>query len=590
MKKLALRLKGDNSPRHTTRNAPPLQFTDEFLNTQSNEPSPRRLSTSSDVVRSLSSLAQSTTLAYEDALTSGLTRPSARRARASSMLNYGDTHNQLMLMMLQNTTDVGCSITPRTLAIERDTYPLMDYLFVSGFTQSTDNKVSVLAKIPSATSVEAIMASFCFPDKSPICEQLNGTTQMDTIAFDNRQGGQSTFMFCVNSSSTSPSYAFVVRNIEVLEDPATWMPSDCVKRNAITAPRHFTERAYCIVSRNPYARLFWTLLWEFTRIEHERLTTPDVRKRDRCQKRLAAFVNMIVAFCTTTYSPGKALVIENRACFSTGTIEYKLPHATHSSRVIIACICLPVLLRALSPANIASLLCAILIESKVVIIGKHPGRVATCVLALISSIAPFAWQGALMPLMPHSMIDFVEVPSPLVAGWISDSVDLPNTIEYSDNERVVVVCVDKNSIRIHGPPLPQLPCAFDLIASLLDAHLRLRTTRVVSNGMCEDPFPFTPLDEKTSAQVFSAIEAFNQYTVWLIDSIRKLLPNHCYPEDTPPEDPTYYASLLMRIDQKHTKFIESLFNAQHYQFIARTFADMPPPGITTIGAYTNAQL
>eukprot|EP01035_Chromulina_nebulosa_P019492 gene19492-25378_t len=58
----------------------------------------------------------------------------------------------------------------------------------------------------------------------------------------------------------------------------------------------------------------------------------------------------------------------------------------------------------------------LLIEAKVLVIGQEPGIVSCSVLGLKSLLAPLAWAGPLIPVIPLKHAELIEAPVPLLAG------------------------------------------------------------------------------------------------------------------------------------------------------------------------------
>ena len=513
--------------------------------------------------------AQPTVLAYEEVQRSD---SPIRKERAGSIIRSGDSAAAL-LKLVQNRPglDTQAVVTPDSGHCQ----PLIEYLCVCGSPGVPDGAPVVLAHTPDTATAETQLPLFCFLDGPP--PSVPGC-DLSVYPLDDVRRADSTFMTNLGAAAV---YVYVVRSWEILEEPAPWIHVRTM--GALAAQRHLTLRAYCIVSRHPYGRLFWDILFHVARLERDRLTTVDAERRVRCVERQKALFRIVDRLATERAAPGRNLRLESKACFGpVGVIEFPMPDAAQSPRVGVAAMCLPALMRAFSPTSLVSLLCATLTESKVIFYGKSPGRVSACVLALAAAIAPFAWQGTLMPLVPRRAAEVVEAPVPVLCGRIVDTLE-PIT---DDDMRTVVASVDGGTVITIGPPLPDLPCVDVLRVSLSEAHMLLRA----SLRSRQDDTPFAPLNDRDALCIYSSVEALNQYTVWLLDSIRRHLPDGAYNADALPDNPAVCADLLKKLRPESIEFVDGLFNTQHYHAIAMTFGEMPAPESRSIGAYDGCVL
>lgn len=69
---------------------------------------------------------------------------------------------------------------------------------------------------------------------------------------------------------------------------------------------------------------------------------------------------------------------------------------------------------------------------------------------------PLSWQSAYIPILPSTLIDFVQSPVPFIVGV----VDLPSDVEPS--EGTLVVDLMKNSITFNGRPVAEEEWPADL--------------------------------------------------------------------------------------------------------------------------------
>lgn len=528
------------------------------------------------------------------------------------------------MRVLQNKSDTvsssprGSESTPRSSGTEvapgaqkaalvitdNQRQPVLDYLCVCGLSKPSESLIPVLlTHAPLSVVPERQLAAFCFPDQPPQYRPAAQNLHILESPVEEVRTSANMFMFCLNANAEAPVYAFVMRTWEVLEEPPPWMPEKSVEPTSLLAQRHLTQRAYCIVSRNPYARLLWDLLFYLVKFERDRLSVTDADKRRRAIARQNQILRFIEALARKRAVPGKEVEL-TMPSFPGGKLSFQMPDATHSLRVSVAAVCLPALLRAFTPDDLVVLLCALMIESKVVFVGSSAGRVSACVMALTAAIAPFSWQAALMPLVPPHVSDMFDAPVPYVCGRVAHQLRLDNwsgRLDYMPpGSSLVIAAVDTGVVHVLGAALPALPEQERLAETLRDSHMWLRSSRRVMSRMCEDDYPYQALNERDARQLEEAIDSLNQYTVWLLDSIRRLLPGHAYSYQPvtsersdvlhSPENPEVCAELLKQMLPEHHEFMDALFNSQHYHAIATTFGDIPAPTAETEGTYAGCVL
>lgn len=75
----------------------------------------------------------------------------------------------------------------------------------------------------------------------------------------------------------------------------------------------------------------------------------------------------------------------------------------------------PYLFDAFNLDSINILISAVLLESTIVLVGKQY-ETSSAILALNSLLYPFKWCMALVPLLPHQLIEMLEAPMPMLVG------------------------------------------------------------------------------------------------------------------------------------------------------------------------------
>ncbi|OVA02289.1 DENN domain [Macleaya cordata] len=123
--------------------------------------------------------------------------------------------------------------------------------------------------------------------------------------------------------------------------------------------------------------------------------------------------------------------------------------------------------RVLSLESVLAVFAAVLLEKQVVVVCPNLGVLSAVVLSLIPMIRPFEWQSLLLPVLPRSMLDFLDAPVPFIVGIQQKPAnlkmktsDLINVNVYKDQQ--VKMCY-----------LPPLPRHRELVSELGPIHARL---------------------------------------------------------------------------------------------------------------------
>ncbi|KAK9819430.1 hypothetical protein WJX74_002869 [Apatococcus lobatus] len=126
------------------------------------------------------------------------------------------------------------------------------------------------------------------------------------------------------------------------------------------------------------------------------------------------------------------------------------------------------LCRSLSLENILTLLTGALLERQMVVFCPNLGVLSVTTLALIPLLRPFAWQSLLLPILPASMLAFLEAPVPFILG-----------VQYKTGE-VASRCGDLIRVNVYkdkvkNASLPPLPNDRALVAALTKDYSMLAT-------------------------------------------------------------------------------------------------------------------
>ncbi len=90
---------------------------------------------------------------------------------------------------------------------------------------------------------------------------------------------------------------------------------------------------------------------------------------------------------------------------------------------------LPSLLSWMPLETLVWTLSLLLTEAKVVVVGFESGMVSCAVMGLLALLRPLDWVAPLIPMLPLKLVDFVESPTPILAGLTLDAADKDTHVE-----------------------------------------------------------------------------------------------------------------------------------------------------------------
>ncbi|XP_076250836.1 uncharacterized protein LOC143190441 isoform X3 [Rhynchophorus ferrugineus] len=94
------------------------------------------------------------------------------------------------------------------------------------------------------------------------------------------------------------------------------------------------------------------------------------------------------------------------------------------------------------PENIIlKIFSSLLLERKVILISESISELSSCVDSLQSILYPFTWYHTFIPIVPESLWDIVESPTPVICGVLS-----PKAVEHRKIENGIVVYLDTKSV------------------------------------------------------------------------------------------------------------------------------------------------
>lgn len=114
---------------------------------------------------------------------------------------------------------------------------------------------------------------------------------------------------------------------------------------------------------------------------------------------------------------------------------------------------------------------------------------SAAVLSVIPLIRPFQWQSLLLPILPNSMLEFLDAPVPYIAGVKNRSPEVRSKMPNA-------ILVDVNRNQVKTPSIPQLPHHHELLSALVPYHEKLVSESYLANKR--------PVHEYTNEQAQAA--------------------------------------------------------------------------------------
>uniref|UniRef100_A0A1B6L405 UDENN domain-containing protein n=1 Tax=Graphocephala atropunctata TaxID=36148 RepID=A0A1B6L405_9HEMI len=89
----------------------------------------------------------------------------------------------------------------------------------------------------------------------------------------------------------------------------------------------------------------------------------------------------------------------------------------------------------------------LLLERKVILLSYSISKLSSCIEGLCAALYPFHWQHTLVPIVPCTMLDLCQAPTPYVIGLLKPrDADSQFPINYTNIDQVLVVDVDESRV------------------------------------------------------------------------------------------------------------------------------------------------
>ncbi len=203
---------------------------------------------------------------------------------------------------------------------------------------------------------------------------------------------------------------------------------------AAQQPHHASAlRCYCLVSRFPFFKLHFNFL--------HTLLAKD--RHVRMAGGAANDVELLIRGYSEVNVPEHGTALSFKLPGDVHEFAFVLPGHDQDSLLTEWC---AVRLFALTVDTMATLLAALLQEYRVVVQSQQLGTLTTFVLGLIPLLKPLVWQGALVPILPNSLAEALQAPTPYIFGMRRFS-DMPDVAEV-DLKELALLDLDKGTIAV----------------------------------------------------------------------------------------------------------------------------------------------
>lgn len=221
--------------------------------------------------------------------------------------------------------------------------------------------------------------------------------------------------------------------------------------------------------------------------------------------------------------------------------------------------CVSATFRALSLDIVLAFYLSIMLEERIVLISKEPGILSAISLSLIPILRPLVWQGAFIPILPHFMIDCLDVPLPFVIG-------LKQAPQDRSLKEFIVIDIDNNTISYptDSLTLADMPKRRDMIANLQDLVQKLNTKKDVESIL------------KTCSRqleiVKKIVPKFGEY----FDLISNIFYEHMMKSGLEFTQNNFFTEIMKvvpNLPRKYRKFAKRFFDTQHFHLYCGTFLE-----------------
>jgi len=200
-------------------------------------------------------------------------------------------------------------------------------------------------------------------------------------------------------------------------------------------------------------------------------------------------------------------LLEREADIAIANIKLEIP-TTDKERYAISEYSVTLLFAVLPKRDLLRLLCAILIEEKILFLSKNLRKLSSVIVSFIAFLYPLKYQSILAPVVPEALSSIVEVSAPYIVG-------MPFTPATDSLRPTGVITVNLDTRKTIIPPsvlLPELPEHTELLNNIKHFGQKLRASKL----------PYVP-DKSCIEMAQNVVTEINKYIVSHVLNIKA----HC---------------------------------------------------------------
>eukprot|EP01117_Protostelium_nocturnum_P003774 TRINITY_DN15036_c0_g1_i1.p1 TRINITY_DN15036_c0_g1~~TRINITY_DN15036_c0_g1_i1.p1 ORF type:complete len:509 (+),score=165.72 TRINITY_DN15036_c0_g1_i1:1783-3309(+) len=435
---------------------------------------------------------------------------------------------------------------------------------VEGSSRIKSNTTSLPAEIlytyPAKSECGAAVIPYLFPDGKVSVDEIDKTqslTDINSLLFwqtSSLQNGDHSFVFQIGRFTQmkgdvkKPLYIVGVMNRELLRDKLTLnnlVASPIVEPKSPrkfmqTEVEHAANRAYIFVTRTPYFKMHFEIL--FTILAREQMR--------RCCRRAKAKIpngNELVELVQCYYNariPDRLELYSLRIPGSDDLVKF----TNYSEQQMFMHWSAPTTFQLLSVNNVLTIFEALLMEHSVLFVSPSPGTVTNIAYTFYRILdSVIGWNGIFEPLAPPAVVK--SFPLKYIAGVTVTPLGFPeDTIVFHvESNRLIVPA----SIKLHG-----LPNSSDLELCIEKIHNSLKNSSKLKRI---EPFKVTTEQQMAAKEV---MDEFNKYLTNLKKSVFEPANGKKYDSALKHKDKV--ASSFPKLDRE---FYKDFMSTRNFEFM-----------------------
>ena len=320
---------------------------------------------------------------------------------------------------------------------------------------------------------------------------------------------QHSFIFLI-SGSEHLLYGICVSNEELLFSGNTLL-TDTGNLEVRSNLDFFTRRVYCFISKFPFIRLHFEVIYSVIARERLRKIAFAVGVTTDEELEINKENNEVITILKYYYEV-KVPTEDNSLTFQIPgelrQVEFKCLPGDEEKQ--IAEWGLITIIKSLSIDQIIDIFQSLLLEKQIVFVSKNLGCLSACVLSWLPLLRPYVFQGVVIPILPVEMFEYLDAPVPILMG-ISKLPEDEELLKRLESDKLIVY-LDTQKLSFPNDVIPQLPEIKKLTKALSPIHKDIVDNKKKNQNEQQRHIP-------------DIISAFRIYHIWLLDEILKSLSN-----------------------------------------------------------------